>query len=151
MHPGHQTSRKGTFFQSANHTGKVLVTLTFMGIFSVHLESLSRFFSQIISVNIHCAYELVGRRFHLSEWLVWAFQSGKRAESCQSGERRKETHVPAWTTSRKPQPASTRCRDHLPPHPKVLPQGLPQGLLSTKHNTNVCFVRPQFKCPYLFQ
>lgn len=114
-------------------------------------ESLPHFFSQIIGVNTHCAYELVGRCFHWSEWLVWAFQSGKGAESCESGDRRKENRFPAWRTSRKPQPASKRCGDHLPPHPEVFPQSLSQGLLSTKHNTNVCFVRPQFKGPYLFQ
>lgn len=37
------------------------------------------------------------------------------------------------------------------PHTLRFFLSLSQGLLSTKHNTNVCFVRPQFKGPYLFQ
>lgn len=48
------------------------------------------------------------------------------------------------------QPASHRQETVFPPCPEAFPQGLSQGLLSTKHNTNVCLVRPQFKCPYLF-
>lgn len=39
LHTGHQSSRKGTFFQSANRIGKMLATLTFMGMFSARLRA----------------------------------------------------------------------------------------------------------------
>lgn len=79
-----------------------------------------------------------------------AFQFGKVAESCQSGDGRKKNCFPVWKTSRKPSASlQMLSRGHCPPlsNPEVFPQGLSQGLLSTKHNTNVCFVRPQFRVP----
>lgn len=141
---------KGLFSQSANHIGKVLATLTFMGMFSAYLRMLC-----ISSSDYPCKYPvcLVGVFVCWSDW-SGSSSLGREQRSIIPVVRDKN-HCPAWRTSRKPSASlQMLLRDHLPhlnPHPEASPQGLSQGLLSTKHNTNVCSVRPQCKCPYLFQ
>lgn len=146
---------KGLFSQSANHIGKVLATLTFMGTFSAYLRALC-----ISSSDYPCKYPvclwvcLVGVFVCWSDWFGSSgLGKGQRSINLVVQDK---NHFPAWRTSRKPSASlQMLLRDHLlphlNPHPEASPQGLSQGLLSTKHNTNVCSVRPQFKCPYLFQ
>lgn len=87
-------------------------------------------------------------------WNFWfrPFCVKKSREHCLlvTGEK---NHFPACHTSRKPSASlRTLWRDHLFPHPtpEVFPQGLAQGLLSTKHNTNVCFVHFSSSAPIYF-
>lgn len=100
--------------------------------------------------NALCASGLVGRRFPLLECLVGPFglERDQRVVSLVMGGR-SIASLPGEHLANRSQPP--KVVERPPPRPEVFPQGLSQGLLSTKHNTNVCFVRPQFQCPYLFQ
>lgn len=121
---------KGLFSRLPIVLGKCQPCLSSWNAFSSP-ESPSHFCSQIIVANALCASELIGRRFHLLECLVGPF-----------GLERDQRVVHRWWEKRPGEHLAARSQpphvvERPPPCPEVFPPGLSQGLLSTKHNTNV--------------
>lgn len=107
-------------------------------------EHPSHFLGRIVGVNTPCAHELVGRRFHSSERPVWASSSAEEprgAASRRSGDGGDENDSQPGDRAENPRARQTRQTrgetGPARPPPEALPQGISQGLSSTKHNTNV--------------
>lgn len=133
---------KGLFSQSANHTGKVLATLTFMGTFSAYLRVLC-----ISSSDHPCKYPVCLRVCLVGVFVCWSdwFGSsglGKEQRSINLVVQDKN-HFPTWRASRKPSASlQMLLRDHLLPHPNPHPEASPQGLLkvSSLRSTTLMYV-----------
>lgn len=141
----HRTSvskERDFFSQSASHTGKVLATLTFMGMFSAYLRVLC-----ISSSDHPCKYPvclwvcLVGVFVCWSDWFG-SSGLGKEQRSINLVVQDKN-HFPTWRASRKPSASlQMLLRDRLLPHPNPHPEASPQGLLkvSSLRSTTLMYV-----------